>query len=75
MDNLISKWKQTVENHNKKLKNLREESLGRGSLSRERTQAITASSLALQSKGDIANTSSDHLAEASHQSFQSRAQQ
>ena len=49
MDNLISKWKQTVENHNKKLKNLREESLTR-SLSKERTAAITASSLLLQSK-------------------------
>ena len=49
MENLISKWKQTVNNHNKKLKNLREESLTR-SLSRERTAAITASSLLLQSK-------------------------
>ena len=49
MDNLISKWKQTVDNHNKKLKNLREESFTR-SLSRERTAAITASSLLLQSK-------------------------
>ncbi len=29
MDNLINKWKQTVDNHNKKLKNLREESLTR----------------------------------------------
>ena len=46
MDSLINKWKQTVDNHNKKLKNLREESFTR-SLSRERTAAITASSLLL----------------------------
>ena len=51
MENLISKWKLTVDNHNKKLKNLREESLTR-SLSRDRTAAITASSLLLQSKGN-----------------------
>ena len=28
MENLISKWKQTVENHNRKLTQLREDSLG-----------------------------------------------
>lgn len=28
MENLISKWKQTVENHNRKLSQLREDSLG-----------------------------------------------
>ena len=54
MDNLISKWKATVNNHNMKLKNLREESLTR-SLSRERTAAITASSLLLQSKAAGSN--------------------
>jgi len=46
MDSLINKWKQTVNNHNKKLQILREESLTR-SLSHERTAAITASSLLL----------------------------
>ena len=28
MENLINKWKQTVENHNRKLSQLREDSLG-----------------------------------------------
>ena len=36
MDNLINKWKQTVENHNRKLSQLREESLGR-SASKDRS--------------------------------------
>lgn len=36
MDNLINRWKQTVENHNKKLQSLREESLGR-STSKDKT--------------------------------------
>lgn len=29
MDNLINRWKQTVETHNRKLSQLREDSLGR----------------------------------------------
>ena len=36
MDSLINKWKQTVENHNRKLSQLREESLGR-SFSKEKS--------------------------------------
>ena len=36
MDSLINKWKQTVENHKRKLSQLREESLGR-SFSKEKS--------------------------------------
>ena len=52
MDSLINKWKQTVENHNKKLKNLREESLNSArSLSKERVSSGTIASTLLQEKG------------------------
>ena len=44
MDNLINKWKLTVENHNKKLTQLREDSLGR-SVSKERTVFLSKDQL------------------------------
>eukprot|EP00347_Sterkiella_histriomuscorum_P002740 403366988 len=44
MDNLINRWKQTVENHNRKLSQLREESLGR-SVSKDRSMFISKESL------------------------------
>ena len=49
MDNLISKWKQTVENHNRKLSQLREDSLGASS----RTHSLTASRVAPVISGSL----------------------
>ena len=40
MENLISKWKVTVENHNKKLTQLREESLGASQNRSSRTSSL-----------------------------------
>ncbi|CDW73867.1 UNKNOWN [Stylonychia lemnae] len=44
MDNLINRWKQTVENHNRKLSQMREESLGR-SVSKDRSMFISSNAL------------------------------
>ena len=44
MDNLINKWRNTVEAHNKKLKNIKDESLNR-SVSRERIQQYSENSV------------------------------
>lgn len=48
MDNLINRWKQTVENHNRKLSQLREDSLGR-SVSKERSVLVSKESLQMSS--------------------------
>ena len=41
MDNLISRWRQTVENHNKKLHNMRDQSLGASSNGQEAAKSET----------------------------------
>jgi len=41
MDNLINRWRQTVDNHNKKLQNMREQSLGASSNGQEAVKSET----------------------------------
>lgn len=63
MDNLISRWRQTVDNHNKKLQNMRETSLGASSNGQEavksETQNVNVASIGALSR---ARSQNRHLA-------------